>query len=124
MKKIILAAAVIATTCLSAQPAFSTTTKNISYNNTDKDERSKELTIVPDRKSGETVVRFKASKAAEASITVLDESGKVVLQQTNQLTPGINNMPIANSMKLEEGFYTIRLATKNQTFNSRFLIWK
>ncbi|MEO6229037.1 MAG: T9SS type A sorting domain-containing protein [Ferruginibacter sp.] len=124
MKKIILTAIVFASVSIMTDAAFA---NSISIKaNTDKvaNNKEKEMSIVPDRASGEAMVRFKSAKAGTASITVLDETGKIVLQQTNQLTNGINNLPVVNSLKLNEGTYTIQLVTNNQTFSSRFILWK
>lgn len=122
MKRILFSAAIIAATFLSIQPVFSYTT--LSTEHSYKGERDKDLSIMPDRASGEMKVRFKATKAAEARLEVIDEAGKVLLQQTAQLAPGMNDVPLVNSLKLNEGSYTLRLVTNNQTYNSRFLIWK
>lgn len=124
MKKIILTAIVFASVSIMTDAAFA---HSISITtNTDKVvvNKEKEMSIVPDRASGETMVRFKSAKAGTATITVLDETGKIVLQQTNQLSNGINNLPVVNSLKLNEGTYTIQLVTNNQTFSSRFILWK
>lgn len=122
MKRILFSAAIFAATFLSIQPVFSYTTPSTEHS--DKGDRNKDLSIMPDRASGEMKARFKATKAAEAKLEVIDEAGKVVLQQTVQLAPGMNDVPLVNSLKLNEGTYTLRLVTNNQTYNSRFLIWK
>ena len=122
MKRILFSAAIFAGTFLSIQPVFSYTTPSIE--SSAKGDRDKDLSIMPDRASGEMKVRFKAGKAATATLEVIDEAGKVVLQQTAQLVSGMNDVPIVNSLKLNEGTYTLRLVTNKQTYNSRFLIWK
>ena len=122
MKRILFSAAILAGAFLSFQPVFSYTT--FSTEHSDKGDRNKDLSIMPDRASGEMKARFKAVKAGTAALEVIDEGGKVVLQQTAQLVPGMNDVPIINSLKLNEGAYTLRLVTNNQTYNSMFLIWK
>lgn len=122
MKRVLLAAAILAGTVLAIQPVFSNSGHTLHF--LGKDDKGKELSIVPDRESGEMKVRFTADKAANATLEVVDENGKLVLQQTAHLTIGINNVPLVNSMKLKEGVYTLRLVTNNLTYNSRFMIWK
>ncbi len=124
MKKIILTAVVIAFVSITTNAAFANSTYIKAKTDKAANTKEKEMSIVPDRASGETMVRFKSAKAGAASITVLDESGKIVLQQTNQLTDGTNNIPVVNSLKLSEGTYTIRLVANNQTYSSRFILWK
>ncbi len=122
MKKFLLATAIFLIASIASQPAFSFKTDQIQV--TGNDDRNKDLSILPDRASGEMKVRFKAAKAGTATIEVADEAGKVVLKQAAQLTTGINNVPLVNSLKLNEGFYSVRLVTNNQTYSSSFLIWK
>ena len=122
MKRVLLASAILAGTFLAIQPVFSYSGHSLNF--LGKDDKGKELSIVPDRESGEMKVRFRADKAANATLEVINENGKLVLQQTAQFTIGINNVPLVNSMKLKEGVYTLRLVTNNLTYNSRFMIWK
>src|SRR5687767_1224287 len=122
MRKVLLAAAILAGTFLAIQPVFSNSAHPLSF--LAKHDNGKELSIVPDRASGEMKVRFKAGKASNATLEVVDENGNVVLQQTAQFTTGINNVPLVNSMKLKEGVYTLTLVTNKLTYHSRFLIWK
>ena len=63
-------------------------------------------------------------KATEATIEVIDENGKKVLQQSAQLTAGNNNINIDNFHSLNEGTYTIKLISNNETQTSKFLFWK
>ena len=63
-------------------------------------------------------------KATEATIEVIDENGKKVLQQSAQLTAGNNNINIDNFQSLNEGTYTIKLISNNETQTSKFLFWK
>ncbi|MDO9376337.1 MAG: T9SS type A sorting domain-containing protein [Ferruginibacter sp.] len=122
MKRILFSAAFFAATFLSIQPVFSYTTPSLKHaHNVTGD---KDLDIMPDRVSGEMKVRFKAVKASSASLEVIDEAGKVVLKQTAELVNGMNDVPIVNSMKLNEGTYTLRFVTNNHTYSSSFLIWK
>lgn len=124
MKKVIITAVILVTIIVTARPSFSNSFYNDIYSFADNGDLNKEISIVPDRTSGEAQVRFKSVKAGEASIVVLDETGKIVLQQSNLLSVGINSIPIVNILKLNEGFYTVRLITDSKTYNSRFLLWK
>jgi len=83
-----------------------------------------EITIGSSRASGDMHLRFNSKKAGNASISILDEAGKIVLQQSNQVANSENIIPLKNVTKLGEGTYTVRLVLNNQSYTSGFLIWK
>lgn len=124
MKKIIYSTAILFAICFSIQSAFSNTLSKKAFTNNEEVVKKNEISLVSDRATGNTQVRFKAVKAGQAAITVLDEAGNIVLQQTNEVTSGVNNLPIINLLKLAEGNYTVRLIINNQTYSSKFLLWK
>lgn len=124
MKKIIYSTAILFTICFSTQSVFGNTLFNKELTKDDKVIRKNEISLVSDRATGNTQVRFKATKAGQAAITVSDEAGNIVLQQNNQVTSGVNTLPIINLLKLAEGNYTVRLTINNQTYSSKFLLWK
>ncbi|MEO6721738.1 MAG: T9SS type A sorting domain-containing protein [Ferruginibacter sp.] len=123
MKKITFTLALFSTLSAITAPAFSTSLQNEAPFKFDNG-KNKEMSIVSNRASGEAQVRFNSSKNGEAIITVLDEAGKVLLQQTSKLSSGVNNIGITKLLTLNEGTYTVRLTANNQTYSSRLLLWK
>jgi hypothetical protein len=85
---------------------------------------SKRLVVLPNPKTGDIQVSFKAEKASKATIVVLNESGATVLTQKVQLTAGKNNININNFTDLAEGDYTVCLNTNYGAYSSPFLLWK
>ena len=122
MKKNLFSVAILFALCAYTLPAFSTYT--LENDRVLNEEKKGELSIVPNRESGEAQVRFKSNTSGEAIITVTDETGKLLLQQSNQLTSGTNNISITNLLKLNEGVYTVRLKTGDQTYSTSLLLWK
>ena len=125
MKKIIFTLTVLCVLSLTSQPVFSSTFTHHSLSgNADNGGKKQAISIGSNRASGNMQLRFTSGKAGEASITILNESGKIVLQQTNQVTNSINTIPLTNATELPEGNYTIRLISNNETMTTRFMIWK
>lgn len=85
---------------------------------------NKRLVVLPNPKTGDIQVSFKAEKASKATIVVLNESGATVLTQKVQLTAGKNNININNFTDLAEGDYTVCLNTNYGAYSSPFLLWK
>ena len=84
----------------------------------------KGLSIMPNAATKDIKIILVNDKATEATIEVIDENGKKVLQQSAQLTAGNNNINIDNFHSLNEGTYTIKLISNNETQTSKFLFWK
>lgn len=125
MKKIILTLTVLTIFSLFAQPVFSASGTNDPFGiSPGNGEKKKAITLGSNRRSGEMLVRFTAKKAGEASITILNEEGKIVLQQTNQLKSSYNAIPLKNAANLADGSYTVQMIANNETFATRFMIWK
>jgi len=85
---------------------------------------SKEMTIFPNPSSTNAQIRFKADKAALATIMVYDASGKVVLQQQSNVLSGNNSVAINNIVKLSDGMYTVKMISNDVTYSSKLIIWK
>ncbi|MBC7889168.1 MAG: T9SS type A sorting domain-containing protein [Ferruginibacter sp.] len=122
MKKIIFSLTVLCLIAISALPAYSTSLTNFSK--TKNGNVKKEISIGTNRASGEMLLRFTAHKEGAASITIINESGKIVWQQTNQVRSSINIIPLKNAILLSEGSYTVRLIVNNETYTKGLLIWK
>jgi len=123
MKKIIFTLTVLTVLSLFAQPSFSASCTNNPYSiSPGYGENKKAIVLGSNRKSGEMLVRFTAKKAGEASITILNEEGKIVLQQTNQLNSSYNAIPLKNATNLPDGSYTVQMIANNVIFKARFMI--
>lgn len=99
-------------------------TYNYLHNKPGNGGKKMEITVGSSRTSGDMHIRFRAKKAGNASIAILDESGKVVLQQSSQVADSVNTIPLKDATALGEGAYTVRLIFNNETYTTRFLIWK
>ncbi len=84
----------------------------------------KGMSIMPNAATKDIKIILIKDKATEATIEVIDENGKKVLQQSTQLTAGNNNINVENFHSLNEGTYTIKLIANNETQTSKFLFWK
>jgi hypothetical protein len=84
----------------------------------------KGLSIMPNAATKDIKIILVKDKATEATIEVIDENGKKVLQQSAQLAAGNNNINVDNFHSLNEGTYIIKLITNNEIQTSRFLFWK
>jgi hypothetical protein len=123
--KIILTLAVLSVLSLTAQEVYSTSFTDHGFTiNTRSSDKKKTISIVSSRLSGDMQLRFTAEKAGEAKITILNESGKIVLRQTSQVITSINTIPLKNVKGLNEGSYTLRLISNNKAYTTSFLIWK
>lgn len=84
----------------------------------------KGMSIMPNAATKDIKIILVKDKATAATIEVIDENGKKVLQQSTQLTAGNNNINVDNFHSLDEGTYTIKLIANNETQTSKFLFWK
>ena len=107
------------TASLLTEPATISISDNISEGTAKKG-----LSIMPNAATKDIKIILVNDKATEATIEVIDENGKKVLQQSAQLTAGNNNINIDNFHSLNEGTYTIKLISNNETQTSKFLFWK
>lgn len=123
MKKIIFSLAAIVMLCLSAQAVFSTSIQFERFYGK-KIDKKKEITIGANRASGEMQLHFTADKAGAATISIFNESADLVLQQTEQVKNNFNTIPLKNATRLTEGTYTVRVFLNNETYTTRFMIWK
>ena len=88
------------------------------------DLQNNEMSISPNPSSTNAQIKVKVTSAGLGDITVFDASGKLILKQQAALVTGNNAIVINNITSLSEGYYTIRLVTKGETFSSKLLIWK
>ncbi len=124
MKKIFLSFTVIAMLCLAAQNTYSKSITNNSFNGGTRDDNKKKISIGASRASGEMHLRFTSDQAGKVSISIINASGEIVLQQTEQVSSRNNTIPLKNATQLMEGSYTVRLTMNNESYSTRFMIWK
>jgi hypothetical protein len=107
----------------STNPILKNTSNTTLPDNTfDRGKRA--LVVLPNPKTGDILVSFKAERAGRGTIVVLDESGTTVLKQKVQLVAGKNSININKFNDLAEGDYTVCLNTNYGAFSSPFLLWK
>ena len=125
MKKLTFTLSVFCMLSLATQPVFSATTTNQRFNDRSKTGKNKNaLSIGSNRATGDLQLHFTADKAGKASILVLNESGEIMLHQTDELTDCINTIPLKNATELTGGSYVVRLTLNDITYTANFLIWK
>ena len=125
MKKIIYSFTFLCVLSLLAQPAFSITKAvNNCITHYDNGGKKKEIKIVSNRASGDMQLRFTADKAEKVTIKILNNTGKMVLEQTSEVKNSVNNISLKNALNLAEGQYTVFLISSDETFSTSFLIFK
>ncbi len=87
-------------------------------------EKKTTITVSSNRATGDMLLYIVAEKAGEATISLVNESGSTVLQQTNKVTKSKNVISLKDIQALAEGTYTVRMVLHNQTFSTTFMIWK
>lgn len=68
------------------------------------------------------VVRFESSIKCTSTLRVLDITGRIVLQQQNKITEGINSIPVNNLNKLQPGMYIIQMSDGNNVSAIKFSV--
>jgi hypothetical protein len=73
--------------------------------------------------SGSVVtIRLNADTKKNVEIRVIDNSGKVVLNQQNQLNEGINSIAFNNQNRLQSGIYTVQVIADNEILSSKLSV--
>lgn len=88
------------------------------------DDGKKDFLVLPNYKTGNATVSFKADRAGKATIVVLNEDGSTVIKQQVKIVEGKNKIDIGNFTSLAEGYYTICLNTNYKSWSAPFLLWK
>ncbi|MEO5562781.1 MAG: T9SS type A sorting domain-containing protein [Chitinophagaceae bacterium] len=71
---------------------------------------------------GVITIRLNAEKKKTVDIRVIDNSGKIVLRQQNQLTEGINSIAFNNQSRLQSGVYTIQVVADDEILSSKLSV--
>lgn len=88
------------------------------------DWKTNEMIIAPNPSSNSAQIRIKSAKAGAGVVTIFDAGGKGVLTQQVNLLAGNNSVTLNNITSLTEGYYTVRLIANEETYSTKFLIWK
>jgi hypothetical protein len=73
--------------------------------------------------SGSVVtIRLNADTKKNVEIRVIDNSGKVVLNQQNQLNEGINSIAFNNQNRLQSGIYTVQVIADDEILSSKLSV--
>lgn len=120
---IVLAATCFLLAASSSANSISSDKKPVKHHK-NNDDGKKYFLVLPNYKTGNATVSFKADKGGKATIVVLDENGSTVIKQPVNITGGKNKIDISNFTSLKEGYYTICLNTNYKTWSAPFLLWK
>jgi hypothetical protein len=75
--------------------------------------------------SGSVVtIRLNADTKKSVEIRVIDNSGKIVLKQQNQLNIGINSIAFNNQSHLQSGIYTVQVVGDGEILSSKLSVIK
>ncbi len=88
------------------------------------DWKTNEMIIAPNPSSNNAQIRIRTAKAGAGVVTIFDAGGKAVLTQQVTLLAGNNSVTLNNITSLTEGYYTVRLIAHEETYSTKFLIWK
>jgi hypothetical protein len=73
--------------------------------------------------SGNVVtIRLSAVTKKNVEIRVIDNSGKIVLTQQNQLNEGINSISFNNQNRLQSGIYTVQVVADDKILSSKLSV--
>lgn len=82
------------------------------------------MIISPNPVMNQGVVTIRLSSATRKSIEirVIDNTGKLVLKQQNQLSEGINSISFNNQSRLQSGIYTVQVVADDEILSSKLSI--
>lgn len=88
---------------------------------TDSGVQRENLLIYPNPVNDKANIKFEILNENEASITVMDLSGRIISEQRNSVVKGMNEMNIDFS-HLVAGTYVMQVVSGNQTFTNKFIV--
>lgn len=69
-----------------------------------------------------TVLRFEAIASTQIDIRIVDMNGRLMLQQRNNVVPGINSILINNLQQLQPGAYVVQTMYEGELQSIRFTV--
>lgn len=70
----------------------------------------------------EATIRMNATVSGIATVRIIDMSGKILLQQQNNLNPGINSIMINSQSYLAPGVYTVQVINGHEIYTQKFSV--
>jgi len=70
----------------------------------------------------DATLRFNTSVAATVSIRVIDMAGRIISEQQNRVSQGLNSIPVKNTHKLQGGMYILQMINGDQVESTTFTI--
>lgn len=67
-------------------------------------------------------IRLNAEAKKNVEVRVIDNSGKIVLKQQNQLNEGINSISFNNQNRLQSGIYTVQVIADDEILSSKLSV--
>ena len=82
------------------------------------------MTISPNPVFGGGVVTIRLGSEGKKNVEVrvIDNSGKIVLKQQNQLNEGINSISFNNQNRLQSGIYTVQVVADDEILSSKLSV--
>jgi hypothetical protein len=71
---------------------------------------------------GVITIRLSSSTRKNIEIRVIDNSGKMVARQQNQLSEGINSISFNNQSRLQSGIYTVQVVADDEILSSKLSV--
>lgn len=71
---------------------------------------------------GVVTIRLGAETKKSVELRVIDNSGKIVLKQQNQLNEGINSISFNNQSRLQSGIYTVQVVADDEILSSKLSV--
>lgn len=79
--------------------------------------------IFPSPASNHINVNFYSNKKERVYITIVDNFGRMVRQQSNDVYVGTNNIVVQDILNLSEGTYFLNIRLSDKTLTSKFIKW-
>jgi hypothetical protein len=71
---------------------------------------------------GTVTIRLSASAKKNVELRVIDNTGKIVLRQQNQVNEGINSISFNNQTRLQTGIYTVQVVADDEILSSKLSV--
>jgi hypothetical protein len=71
---------------------------------------------------GVVTIRLGSESKKSVEVRVIDNSGKIVLKQQNQLNEGINSISFNNQSHLQSGIYTVQVVADDEILSSKLSV--
>ena len=86
-----------------------------------------EIKVGTNTKTSSLEIRFTsttAKKIFEATVSIVNEKGKIVSSFKTAINKGENIIPLVNALGLKEGLYTVNILIKKKTLSTKLMIFE